>query len=307
LKTYFDALGPRDFSEYKYRVYTNLPKLLEPDITGANIYQAVCAKECPTVMPEKAVLVNGDNGPEAVIKFDIMATTNWTDDISTTTGAAKFNIRVTDTANMLNLVILNSTSKEFTCVPNAAADFAENTDKIIDKLLGFINVGFGSYIKDISASKIPLIVMAFVVILITFIYIQLLQWITKPILYGSLLGIFLILAAATYMAYDNFSKFSPNDTDPTDYNFALAVLVIMGILLVLYIVLVCCMWSAISLGASVMETASDYIGDNRIITVLPFAAYIFCAPVTLWWVVTAVYIYGLGDVVFVENSFVVEL
>lgn len=109
------------------------------------------------------------------------------------------------------------------------------------------------------------------------------------------------------MAYDNFSKFSSTDTDPTDYNFALAILVIMGILLVLYIVLVCCMWSAISLGASVMETASDYIGDNRIITVLPFAAYIFCAPVTLWWVVTAVYIYGLGDVVFVENSFVVEL
>lgn len=50
---------------------------------------------------------------------------------------------------MINLVILNSTSKAFTCVPNMAADYAENSEKIIEKLFGFIEVGFGSYIKDI--------------------------------------------------------------------------------------------------------------------------------------------------------------
>jgi hypothetical protein len=67
------------------------------------------------------------------------------------------------------------------------------------------------------------------------------------------------------------------------------------------------MWSAISLGASVMETASDYISDNRLITVLPFLAYIFSAPIVLGWRVTAVYIYGLGTPTFVERSFVVDM
>jgi hypothetical protein len=67
------------------------------------------------------------------------------------------------------------------------------------------------------------------------------------------------------------------------------------------------MWKAISLGASVMETASDYIADNRIITVLPFVAYLLCAPITLWWTVTAVYIYGLGEPIFEERAFVATM
>ena len=87
----------------------------------------------------------------------------------------------------------------------------------------------------------------------------------------------------------------------------MAVLIFCGILTVLYVALVCCMWSAISLGASVMETASDYISDNRYITVLPFTAYLICAPVMLWWTVTAVFIYGLGTPVFVENSFLADM
>jgi len=149
--------------------------------------------------------------------------------------------------------------------------------------------------------------MAFVVILVTFVYIQLLQCITKPILYGSLLGIFLMLALMTYFAYDNFSKFDADAVDSTDYKFAMAILVICAVLLILYMILVCCMWSAISLGASVMETASDYIGDNRIITLLPFAAYLFSAPIVIWWVFTSVYIYGLGEPIFIERSFLADL
>jgi hypothetical protein len=112
---------------------------------------------------------------------------------------------------MINLVIMNSTAKYNTCIPNAAAEGVENTDVIVNKLYGYINVGFGSYISDISEAKVPLIVMAFVVILVTFVYIQLLQCITKPILYGSLLGIFLILALMTYFSYDNLTKFKPED------------------------------------------------------------------------------------------------
>lgn len=119
--------------------------------------------------------------------------------------------------------------------------------------------------------------------------------------------IFCFLAAATYFSYANFAEFSADDKDSTDYQFAMAILIIMGILTVLYMGLVCCMWSAISLGASVLETASDYISDNRAITGLPFLAYLICFPVTLWYVVTAIYIYGLGTPKFVENAFVCEM
>lgn len=105
METKFTNLGKRDFSDYKYRVYTNLPGLLEPDLTGVNIYQAVCAKECPFISPDNAKIVDG----KAVIQFDIMATTNFTDGIDT--GNSKYNLEITDSKNMLNLVIFNSTSR----------------------------------------------------------------------------------------------------------------------------------------------------------------------------------------------------
>lgn len=37
----------RDFTEYKYKVYTNLDLLLNADLSNSKVYEAVCAKECP--------------------------------------------------------------------------------------------------------------------------------------------------------------------------------------------------------------------------------------------------------------------
>lgn len=79
------------------------------------------------------------------------------------------------------------------------------------------------------------------------------------------------------------------------------------VLLVLWLVLVCCMWNALSLGASVLETASDFIGDNKYIVTLPFFAYLMCLPITIWWVATEIYIYGLGSPAYLKDSFICDV
>lgn len=84
--------------------------------------------------------------------------------------------------------------------------------------------------------------------------------------------------------------------------------VLFAILTVCYMILVCCMWSAISLGASVMETASDFIGENKKVVFLPFFAYLMCLPILVWWTVTSIFIYGLGTPEFnPEGSFVCKI
>lgn len=228
-----------------------------------------------------------------------MATTNFT--------GGKVSLSAKDKTDIMTILSVNSTGKYFTCLPNIATEYVEDSQKIVDALMKQINVGFGSYIQDISKASTPLIIMGFLVIINTWIYILLLQCFTKPILYGSLLGIFAMLAGATYFSYDNFSKFEADAVDSTDYKFAMAILVICGVLTALYMILVCCMWKAISLGASVLETASDYIKDNKTITFLPFIAYILCLPITIWWIFTSVYIYGLGSPIFAERSFVADM
>jgi hypothetical protein len=63
--------------------------------------------------------------------FDIMATTNFSygiDSVNASTqnpGEGLFMLEISDPKNMLNLVVLNSTSKEFTCVPAVAAEYGE--------------------------------------------------------------------------------------------------------------------------------------------------------------------------------------
>lgn len=72
-------------------------------------------------------------------------------------------------------------------------------------------------------------------------------------------------------------------------------LVASGSLWLSYIVCLCCTWKAIALGAAIMETASEFIGQNKKLVFFPFLAYVLCVPILLWWIVTAIMIYGLGE------------
>lgn len=83
--------------------------------------------------------------------------------------------------------------------------------------------------------------------------------------------------------------------------------VVFGLLTVIFMVCICCMWSAIALGACVMETASDFVGSNKAIVGLPFLAYVVSIPIITWWTATAIYIYGLGEPEFKQNSFIAQV
>jgi hypothetical protein len=84
-------------------------------------------------------------------------------------------------------------------------------------------------------------------------------------------------------------------------------MVLFAILTVIFMVCICCMWKAIRLGAAIMETASDFIGENKRVLILPFFAYLFSVPIVLWWTASSIFIYGLGDPAFMENSFIADV
>ena len=75
------------------------------------------------------------------------------------------------------------------CVPNrdTAAEFAEELLKEVDS-----QTGASKYFAELSMCYPALIGMAFGTIVIAIIYIFLLKWLTKPILYTSMLLILLL-------------------------------------------------------------------------------------------------------------------
>lgn len=109
--------------------------------------------------------------------------------------------------------------------------------------------------------------MAVATFFISAIYVFLLKWITKPLLYISLvliligfglLGIFLWMRKDEYLLEDaNGNKIPKKDGDKnTNYDICMYGSIVSWIIGALYLVFVCCCWKNIALGASIMECSS---------------------------------------------------
>ena len=75
----------------------------------------------------------------------------------------------------------------------------------------------------------------------------------------------------------------------------------------LYACFMLCCWKNISLGASIMEAASDFVGSNLRIITLPIFAYIIALIFFAYWIVTAIYLYGVGGFFFFVLRFEREI
>lgn len=84
---------------------------------------------------------------------------------------------------------------------------------MMSKVKAEINVGFGAYIRGIGESLPVLGIMAIVTLIVTLVYIYLLRCITKPILYGSLLLIFLFLVGCTLYMFKVANDFEDKESD----------------------------------------------------------------------------------------------
>mmetsp|Transcript_26249 Transcript_26249/g.40070 ORF Transcript_26249/g.40070 Transcript_26249/m.40070 type:complete len:175 (-) Transcript_26249:786-1310(-) len=146
--------------------------------------------------------------------------------------------------------------------------------------------------------------MGGVTVVIAIVYIFLLKWITKPLLYTSMFIIlifFILLGAWSWMKKDDF------DAETDDYKYAQVGAYVAWGLSVVYFFFICCCWTNISLGASIMEAASEFVSQNLRIVLLPIMAYALCIPFIVYWIVTAVFLYSIGEPVFEPNSFIANI
>lgn len=150
-----------------------------------------------------------------------------------------------------------------------------------------------------------MLMMAIFALIATIGYIWILKFATKPLLYSSLILIFLLGCGTGIYASSQADAFENKNSK--EYAAAKAGSYVIWAIVALYCFFICCNWKAISLGASIMETASEFIVENKNIIYVPVIAYVTCLPIIIWWTASAVFIYGLGRPVFNEKTFVAEL
>ena len=95
-------------------------------------------------------------------------------------------------------IFVNTTAKYSYCMPET-----DNDGSAVAELYKQMNesLGFAQYINDIKQAWLVLVIMAIVTFVITILYIWLLKAITKPLLYTSLLLIFVLGIGAGYYAF----------------------------------------------------------------------------------------------------------
>lgn len=131
-------------------------------------------------------------------------------------------------------------------------------------------------------------------IVISGFYIFLLKWITKPLLYISMLLIligFILLGGWCWLKKDDYDK----DLQANNYNLCFGGAIGAWVIGFIYFCCIVCCWKNISLGASIMEAASEFVTGNLRVLWLPILAYVLCVPYLCYWIVTAVFLYSIGE------------
>ena len=148
--------------------------------------------------------------------------------------------------------------------------------------------------------------MAAATIFISLFYIWLLKCITKPLLYTSMLLILLLFIASGALCWLKKGDYDPI-LEENNYNAAFAGAIVCWTLALLYFCFIVCCWKNIALGASIMEAASDFVTSTIRVIWLPIGAYILCVPYIAYWVVSAVYLYSIGEPYYKDMSLVAEI
>lgn len=184
------------------------------------------------------------------------------------------------------------------CLPEA-----DDVKQIFEKIYNNMNEknNFGKYMADIAQCWQAIAGMCAATLVISVIYIFLLKWITKPLLYVSMLLILVFFILLGGWSWIQRTKYDPV-TEEKNFQYATIGAYVSWAVAVLYLLFMCCCWSNISLGASIMETASDFVTQNLRIVALPLMSYLCVIVFFIYWIYTAVYLYSIGEPEFEKNS-----
>lgn len=188
------------------------------------------------------------------------------------------------------------------CLPNTTAmkEYSDDVYKQLNDQIG----SFSKYMVDVQESWKLIMVMGVASLVFTLIYMFLLKWITKPILYVSLFLIFIFGALVTAWCVKQMGEY-PEDSDDRKYSMAGAC--VAGILTGLYVIFLCCNWTNIAIGADIMAAAGDFLARTPYIALVPIVCYLLCLPIVAWYAAVNVFLYSTGEPKFVEGEMFARL
>jgi hypothetical protein len=192
----------------------------------------------------------------------------------------------TNPCNPISLIILKLDLARY-CFPNAT-DIA---NVLAEKIAGG---DLARYFTDLATAWWVFLVMTAICLVITLLYMFLLRWTAKPVLYVSFVIIFLMLLGGGFYVWIFASqKYVPEDNT---YKAMRGVAILLWILTGIYGIILLCCCSRIQLGVAIMEATSQFVKDTCSIVFVPIIFFVFTFVWMVFWIFSAVYVFSVGEI-----------
>lgn len=168
-----------------------------------------------------------------------------------------------------------------------------HSDLIKDILLKRVADGdLGKYMSDLGTAWWVLLVLGVIAAVLGFAYLVLLRWFAKPMIYLSFVVIWGLLLGGGFYVYFLYTRYEDGDHTRE-------VMKGMGILLWifagLFLLILCCCWNRIQLGAAIVMAASDFVANVPSILLIPLVYFVIVGVWVVFWVISAIWVYSVGD------------
>lgn len=150
----------------------------------------------------------------------------------------------------------------------------------------------GRYMGDLATAWYIFLIMAGISTVLSLIYLILLRCFAKPLLYISFVLIFGLLLGGGFYVYFLANKYENSDhTRDVMHGMGILLWILTGI----YAIILLCCCSRIRLGIAIMEAASDFVRNTPSIMFVPFIFFFIIGGWIVFWVISAVWCYSVGD------------
>lgn len=157
----------------------------------------------------------------------------------------------------------------------------------------FTSGDLGRYMGDLAVAWWILLVAAGISLVFSLAYLFLLRWIAKPMIYISMVIIFLLLVGGGFYVFYVGLTYEAGDHTR---NLMIAMAIVIWVLCFIYLVLICCCWRNIQLAAAIMQAASDFVRNTTRIFFVPGVFFLIIGVWVVFWVISAIWVFSVGDV-----------
>lgn len=130
-------------------------------------------------------------------------------------------------------------------------------------------------------------------IFVRFGYLHFLRYFAKLIAWISILIILICLIAIGIYCFVLSEEY--RDESPAKMKLKY-VAIGLWILAGLYVIALLCLWKSLNISLAILEAASEYVGTNKKIILVPIVFFIFNFLIFIMWILAIVACFSVGDI-----------